>query len=84
MAESEIPAAELENYKTYVGRSMTKTDTVGAHVPLRMAAILDREYVGPASPPMWQYGLFLTSAPTSKLGVDGHPRRFNLAAVESQ
>ena len=74
MAEAEIPGPEIENYKTYVGRSVTETDTVGTHVPLRMAATFDREHVGPALPPMWHYGLFLTPAPTSKLGVDGHPR----------
>lgn len=75
MVEAKISAAEIENYKTCVGRSMTETDTVGAHVPVRMAATLDREHMGPTLPPMWHYGLFLTSAPTSKLGVDGHPRR---------
>jgi 3-methylfumaryl-CoA hydratase len=40
-----------------------------------MAATLDRSHTGRELPPMWHYGLFLTSAPTSKLGIDGHPRR---------
>jgi 3-methylfumaryl-CoA hydratase len=75
MAEPEISAAEIESYKSYVGRSTSETDTVGAHVAARMAATLDRPHSGAALAPMRHYGLFLTGVPTQALGPDGHPPR---------
>lgn len=75
MTADEISSTEIENYRSYVGRSMSETDTVGAHVAALMAATLDRPHTGAALPPMWHYGLFLTSVPTRALGPDGHPPR---------
>lgn len=71
----EIAATEIEAYKAFVGRELRETDIVGAHVAERYAATLDRPHSGPALPPMWHYGLFLTHVPTPALGVDGHPPR---------
>lgn len=71
----EISSSEIETYKSYIGRSLSETDIVGAHVPERFAATLDRPHSGTTLPPMWHYGLFLTSVPTSALGPDGHPPR---------
>ena len=75
MADGQISAAEIEEYRKYIGRSMSETDTVGAHAAAIMAATLDRPNTGNELPPMWHFGLFLTSVPTSKLGHDGHARR---------
>lgn len=71
----EIAATDVESYKACVGRTMSETDIVGTHVAALMAATLDRPHSGAALPSLWHYGLFLATAPTSKLGVDGHPRR---------
>lgn len=48
---------------------------VGAHVAARYAATLDRPHSGKTLPPLWHYGLFLSSVPTGALGADGHPPR---------
>ncbi len=71
----EIAATDIEAYKAFVGRELRETDVVGAHVAERYAATLDRPHSGPALPPMWHYGLFLTHVPTPALGGDGHPPR---------
>lgn len=68
-------AAEVDNYKAYVGRTLTETDEVGAHVATLYEATLDREHDGSTLPPLWHYGLFLTSVATSALGRDGHSPR---------
>lgn len=70
-----VTPAEVDTYKAAVGRTVSDTDTVGVHVAERYAATLDRPYSGPTLPPLWHYGLFLTSVPTSALGPDGHPPR---------
>lgn len=54
---------------------MRETDMVGAQAAAMMAATLDHPHPGQVLPPMWHYALFLTTAPTGTLGVDGHPRR---------
>jgi 3-methylfumaryl-CoA hydratase len=74
MAEA-IAAAEIEKYQAHVGRTMRETDTVGVHLAARMAATLDRPQPARDLPAMWHFGLFQPTAPTSKLGHDGHPRR---------
>ncbi|HEU5068694.1 MAG TPA: hypothetical protein VFT61_11000 [Sphingomicrobium sp.] len=71
----DIAATELEAYKAYVGRSVNETDLVGAPLAARFAATLGRPHKGAALPPMWHYGLFLTTASTAELGSDGHPPR---------
>jgi 3-methylfumaryl-CoA hydratase len=75
MADGQVSAAEIEEYRAYVGRSMSETDMVGAQVAAIMAATLDRPHSGSELAAMAHYGLFLTSMPTSKLGADGHARR---------
>lgn len=71
----DITPAEIESYKACIGRTLSETDIVGAHVAARYAATLDRPHSGTTLPPLWHYGLFLTSVPTGALGPDGHPPR---------
>jgi 3-methylfumaryl-CoA hydratase len=71
----DITPAEVESYKACVGRTLSETDLVGAHVAARYAATLGRPHEGTTLPPLWHYGLFLTSVPTGALGPDGHPPR---------
>lgn len=71
----DIAPAEIESYKACVGRTLSETDIVGAHVAARYAATLDRPHSEPTLLPLWHYGLFLTSVPTGALGSDGHPPR---------
>lgn len=68
----DITPAEIDSYKACVGRALSETDIVGAHVAARYAATLDRPHSGSTLPPLWHYGLFLTSVPTNALGPDGH------------
>ena len=75
MADGQVTAAEIEEYRAFVGRSMSETDTVGAHVAAMMAATIDCPHSGADLPAMGHYGLFLTSMPTGQLGPDGHARR---------
>jgi 3-methylfumaryl-CoA hydratase len=75
MTDTQISAAEIEEYRTFVGRSIRETDMVGTHAAATMAATLDRPHNGHHLPPMWHFGLFLTKMPTSKLGIDGHAPR---------
>ena len=70
-----IAAVEIEKYQAHVGRTIQENDTVGVHLAARMAATLDRPQPERDLPPMWHFGLFQPTAPTSKLGHDGHPRR---------
>lgn len=70
-----ITSAEIDSYKACVGRTLTETDVVGAHVARLCAATLDRPHDGPSLPPLWHYGLFLNSVATSALSPDGHPPR---------
>lgn len=70
-----ITPAEVESYKACIGRTMQETDIVDPHVAARYAATLDRPHGGTSLPPLWHYGLFLTSVATSALGPDGHPPR---------
>jgi len=75
MSEAPITTAEVDGYKTFIGRSLTERDVVSAHMAAHMAATLDRPPPDNELPAMWHYGLFLNSVPTSKLGPDGHPSR---------
>jgi 3-methylfumaryl-CoA hydratase len=75
MADGQVSAVDIEEYRAFVGRSMSETDIVGAHVAAMMASILDRPHSGAELAAMAQYGLFLTSMPTGQLGPDGHARR---------
>jgi 3-methylfumaryl-CoA hydratase len=75
MSEPQITPAEIKSYQAHVGRTLRETDSVGVHLAARMAATLDRPQPERDLPPMWHFGLFQPTAPTSKLGHDGHPRR---------
>lgn len=75
MSEAPISEAEIEHYRSHVGRSVEHNDTVDRHVALRFAATLDAEVPDVALPPLWHYGLFLSAVATSQLDTDGHPRR---------
>jgi 3-methylfumaryl-CoA hydratase len=75
MSQVGVTADEVEQYKSYIGRSHEDMDTVERQVGRRLAATLDASIPGDTLPAMWHYGLFLTAAGTSTLDVDGHPRR---------
>ena len=53
MTDAQISPAEIECYQTYVGRSLTETDTVGTDMRVRMAATLDGAPGGNELPTMW-------------------------------
>ena len=67
-----------DDLRSWVGREELRHD-VAAAAPLRgMAAALDHETpceAGDEVPPLWHWAYFLPSAPTSQLGVDGHPMK---------
>jgi 3-methylfumaryl-CoA hydratase len=71
-----ITAEELASYQAHVGRRMEEADHVAVEVVQRFAAALDQDWRADAPlPPLWHYGLFLTTTPTARLGPDGHPPR---------
>ena len=75
MTDATITTAEIDQYKSYIGRTVEHTDYVDAHVAIRFAATLDADFPIRELPPLWHYGLFLPSIGTSLLNIDGHPRR---------
>ncbi len=75
MTDGTITTAEIDQYKSYIGRTVEQTDYVDAHVAIRLAATLDADLPTSELPPLWHYGLFLPSIGTSLLNIDGHPRR---------
>lgn len=72
-------AADLQ---AWVGRSETRTDTIGVERCVAMQAALDSPVFGGAAPlaagdplpPLWHWLYFWDIAPRSGLGRDGHPR----------
>jgi 3-methylfumaryl-CoA hydratase len=75
MTSDSVSAAEIEHYRSFVGRTAVHDDTVDRRVARLMAATLDVLEPQEHLPPLWHYGLFLTATPTSMLDIDGHPRR---------
>lgn len=70
-----IRESEVEEYRSYVGRSLTETDAVDRRVAQAFAATLDAELPATHLPLLWHYGLFLPFVSTTLLDTDGHPRR---------
>jgi 3-methylfumaryl-CoA hydratase len=77
LQDESMAEEELRSYRAHIGRKLQEKDGVSPEVVRRFAAALDREwpYERLTLPPMWHYGLFLSSTPTSMLGNDGHPPR---------
>ena len=75
MSEPDITVAEIEHYKSWVGCTVEHKDAVDTRVVRLLAATLDADLPETELPPLWHYGLFITSVGTSALDVDGHPRR---------
>jgi 3-methylfumaryl-CoA hydratase len=69
----------LEHLRSWIGRSVQRTDTITAAPLAALAAALDRDDPAPATgtavPPLWHWLYFLPIARQSELGPDGHPRR---------
>jgi 3-methylfumaryl-CoA hydratase len=75
-SEGELSAEEIDSYRRYVGRFAVETDTVSVDVMRRVAAALDASWENSAPlEPMWHYGLFPSTIPTTQLAPDGHPPR---------
>jgi len=72
-------AIDLEQLRTWVGRTETRTDLATAAPYAALSATLDREDAEPAMgtvvPPLWHWLYFLPLAPMSDVGPDGHPKR---------
>ena len=65
-------------FKTYLGKSETRTDTVWPVLASGMAATLDAAHPAGAAavlPPLWHWTLFQDWEPAANLGPDGHPKR---------
>lgn len=75
MADSQETLDETR-LRTWIGKSESYTDTLHASQARLMEATLDRTpslKEGDALPPAWHWLYFLTAAPMSGLGRDGHP-----------
>ena len=70
---------DLDQLRTWIGRTETRTDVATAAPYAALSATLDREDVEPANgtvlPPLWHWLYFLPMAPMSDVGPDGHPKR---------
>jgi 3-methylfumaryl-CoA hydratase len=78
MTADELHAA-LAHWRTWVGRTETRHDTVTAAPLAGLAATLDRDEPEPQPgqeiPPLAHWLYFLPRARQSELGDDGHPQR---------
>ena len=72
-------ALELEQLRSWIGRTETRTDQVCAAPVAALAATLDRVDAEPMPgsdlPPLWHWLYFTPQARASEIGADGHPRR---------
>ena len=72
-------AEQLAHWRSWVGRSESRTDLVGAAPLAALSATLDRDDAEPlpgsAVPPLGHWLFFLPVARQSEIGEDGHPRR---------
>jgi 3-methylfumaryl-CoA hydratase len=72
-------ALDLEQLRTWIGRTETRTDLATAAPYAALSGTLDREDAEPAAgtavPPLWHWLYFLPLAPMSDVGPDGHPKR---------
>jgi 3-methylfumaryl-CoA hydratase len=75
-----MSAIDLAHLRTWIGRSRTDEDVLGARHARLMAATVDhpdpgRIRDGEALPPLWHWLYFLEGLPPGELGRDGHPAR---------
>lgn len=74
-----IDVAEIASWQTWIGRSETSADELGAGPVERLSALLNHQPqtwdIGAPAPPLAHWLLFLPSAPQREIGVDGHPAR---------
>ena len=72
-------AIDLDQLRTWVGRTETRSDQVTAVPMAAMSATLDRDDAEPAKgdvlPPLWHWLYFLPISPLAEAGPDGHPKR---------
>ena len=76
MIETDV---KLDHLRTWIGRTVTRTDLATAVPYAALSATLDYEDAEPADgtvvPPLWHWLYFLPMAPMSDVGPDGHPKR---------
>lgn len=68
----------FSDFTDWIGRSTEDRDRLDPAPANRMMATLDRPgqlTEGQALPPLWHWLYFLSAAPLSELGRDGHPRK---------
>ena len=69
----------IDHLRSWIGRSETLRDHVGATQVAQMSATLDRDdpcpVRGDALPPLWHWMYFAAVARHRELGDDGHPKR---------
>ncbi|MBE0550019.1 MAG: MaoC family dehydratase N-terminal domain-containing protein [Rubrivivax sp.] len=69
----------VQDYGSWIGRTETLRDTIGATPVAALAATLDHPaaavLAGTPLPPLWHWLYFLPLRRHSELGPDGHPRR---------
>lgn len=72
-------AIDLDQLRTWIGRTETRTDLATAAPHAALCATLDRDDAEPANgtvvPPLWHWLYFLPMSPMSDVGPDGHPTR---------
>jgi 3-methylfumaryl-CoA hydratase len=72
-------STQMNNLKDWIGHSEARNDRVTAVPAAALAATLDRADSAPSSgdplPPLWHWLYFLSLAPQSQIGADGHPKR---------
>jgi 3-methylfumaryl-CoA hydratase len=72
-------ALELEQLRSWIGRTETRTDQVCAAPVAALAATLDRTDAEPLPgsdlPPLWHWLCFTPQARASEIGADGHAKR---------
>ena len=68
-----------EDLSRWIGKKETRYDTVALSPAQRMLATLDDVTTelseGSPLPPLWHWLYFLSDAPMSTIGPDGHPKR---------
>lgn len=70
---------DLDQFKSWIGRTETVADTLDPWRARAAAAMLDRDHLdtgpGDALPPLWHWFYFLGTASQACLSEDGHPER---------
>jgi 3-methylfumaryl-CoA hydratase len=72
-------SADLEQLRTWAGRSEARVDTITAAPQAAMSATLDRDDPPPQNgtevPPLWHWLYFTPLTRASEIGPDGHAKR---------